>query len=172
MSWLRISSARKQAGDTIVEVLMAIVVISVIIAGAYQVTNQGLRIGQNAIERTQASEVSEGQAEVLRTLRDEQIISPESDGVWKNILDNFTTITKPTYTACQPSSGSSPFYLTLDASNVNINSGTATDGYLQYWIEAYEPSGADYVDFHIRGCWQGIGDQGLQETGIVVRLLK
>jgi len=56
------------AGDTIVEVLIAIAVLSLVLGGAYVVSNhslQGVRLGQ---EHTDALKIAESQVELLRSL--------------------------------------------------------------------------------------------------------
>lgn len=167
---------RRQAGDTIVEVLLAIVIISVVIAGAYQATNSGLRIGQNSIERTQASQLTAGQAEALRTLRDLSGTNPAAATAWTSIASKVTT-TAPSANVCAsgggtPTSGSNPFWLNTSGANVAVTNGTTSSKYLKYWIEAYRPSAnSGYIDFYINGCWQAIGEPKLQDTGIVVRLI-
>jgi type II secretory pathway pseudopilin PulG len=55
-----------QAGDTIVEVLIAIGVISSVLAGAYLVSNRSSRTMQDAQEHTQAAQLVRSQIEALR----------------------------------------------------------------------------------------------------------
>lgn len=166
-----LSRHRREAGDTIVEVLVAVVIISVVIAGAYQVTNQGLRIGQNSIERTQASAITAAQAETLRTLRDLKGTNTNAANAWNQIINNYVRAVAPNYATCNQTAGSAPFYLN-SSGTVTATGGTQTTGYLRYWIEAYRPSpSSNYIDFHVRGCWRGVGEANQQETGIVVRLV-
>jgi len=166
---------RRQAGDTIIEVLLAIVIISVVIAGAYQATNSGLRIGQNAIERTQASQLTSAQAEALRTLRDLKDSNSQAATTWNSIVAKVTS-TSPSANVCNsgggtPTAGSSPFWLNTSGASVVVTSGTTNSKYLKYWVEAYRPSvNSGYIDFYINGCWQALGEPKLQDTGIVVRL--
>lgn len=172
MSWHR---ARRQAGDTLIEVLLAIVIISVVIAGAYQATNNGLRIGQNAIERTQASERTSAQAETLRTIRDLKNSSAAMTAAWNSIVDKATSSTHSANVCASgggtPTAGSKPFWLNTAGSNVAVTDGTTTSHYLKYWIEAYRPNAnSGYIDFYINGCWQAVGEPAVQNTGIVVRL--
>jgi prepilin-type N-terminal cleavage/methylation domain-containing protein len=167
---------RAQAGDTLIEVMLAIVVLSMVLTGAYQATTGGLRIGQNAIERTSASQTTSAQAEALRTLRDQHTSNATSSALWTSAVGKVTSVT-PSTTPCTgggtPTTGSNPFWVNLGASSSTVNGGTQTQGYLKYWVEAYQPNGVtNYVDFYIRGCWQGIGaTAGVQNTGIVLRLV-
>lgn len=55
-------------GDTIVEVLICILIISSVLAGAFATTNQSLRSVRSAQERSQAIRIAETQLERLRNL--------------------------------------------------------------------------------------------------------
>lgn len=57
-----------ERGDTIVEVLIAIAIISSILSGAYIVVNKSLIAGREAQERGNALKLSEGQLERLKSL--------------------------------------------------------------------------------------------------------
>ncbi len=57
---------RNQTGDTIVEVLIAIAIVSVVLVGAYVTTNKNIQSTQDAQERTQAVKLVESQIEYLR----------------------------------------------------------------------------------------------------------
>jgi prepilin-type N-terminal cleavage/methylation domain-containing protein len=57
---------KEQAGDTIIEVLIAIAIVGTILLGAYITTGKNVASIQDAQERTQALKLAEGQAESLR----------------------------------------------------------------------------------------------------------
>ena len=57
-----------ERGDTIVEVLIAIAVISVVLAGAFSMTNSSLQGERDAQERLNATNLTEGQLEELRAI--------------------------------------------------------------------------------------------------------
>lgn len=57
-----------QAGDTIVEVLIAMAVVSSILAGAYASSNKSLNANLQAQERAVATKVVEAQLEQLKTI--------------------------------------------------------------------------------------------------------
>ncbi len=59
-------STRQQAGDTIVEVLIAVAVISLVLAGAYASTNHNVRAMQDTQEHAQALQLAQTQVEFLR----------------------------------------------------------------------------------------------------------
>lgn len=55
----------KQTGDTIVEVLIAVVVVSVVLVGAYTISNASLRQIRISQERGEAQKIAAGQLERL-----------------------------------------------------------------------------------------------------------
>lgn len=55
-----------QRGDTIVEVLIAMAIISLVLTGAYAITNRDLRVTQANNERSQAQQLVQKQVELLR----------------------------------------------------------------------------------------------------------
>lgn len=58
------------SGDTIVEVLIAIIVVSTVLAGAYASSNRSLKATRQAQEHTEALKFAQGQLEALRSLGD------------------------------------------------------------------------------------------------------
>ena len=59
---------RSQAGDTIVEVLISIAVVSVVLAGAFVVTNRSLQATRSSQERSIALKLAESQLEQIKGL--------------------------------------------------------------------------------------------------------
>jgi prepilin-type N-terminal cleavage/methylation domain-containing protein len=57
-----------QRGDTIVEVLVAIAVISLVMGGAFVMTNRSLQDSRSAQERVNATKLTESQIELLKNL--------------------------------------------------------------------------------------------------------
>src|SRR4030095_15717644 len=55
------------AGDTIVEVLLAVAIVSTVLAGAYVATSRSLANSRQAQERSEAAKFVEGQLEKLKT---------------------------------------------------------------------------------------------------------
>jgi type II secretory pathway pseudopilin PulG len=68
----------KQRGDTLVEVLLALAIISVTLGSSYALANKSQQAGRYAQERTEAQKIAETQLEKLKTL------APDST---KNIFD-------------------------------------------------------------------------------------
>src|SRR5690606_39104613 len=57
---------RREAGDTIVEVLIAIAVVSSVLAITYSIMNRNLLTMRDNQERTEAMKLAQGQIEALR----------------------------------------------------------------------------------------------------------
>lgn len=56
----------KQTGDTIVEVLIAVAIVSLILAISYSIANHNVRVVQDAQEHSQALQLAQRQLEFLR----------------------------------------------------------------------------------------------------------
>ena len=69
---MRSNAQRKnlQRGDTLIEVLFAFAVLSLVIIGALTVMNQGTLASQRSLETTLVREEIDGQATTLRFLHD------------------------------------------------------------------------------------------------------
>lgn len=64
---------RSQAGDTLVEVVMAIAILSVVLISAFNIANQSYRVGMQARERTEAVSIAQRMAERMIAQRDELV---------------------------------------------------------------------------------------------------
>jgi prepilin-type N-terminal cleavage/methylation domain-containing protein len=65
---IRRMSKLHQRGDTIVEVLIAITIISLILGGAYVTSNDSLDATQDSQEHANALQLAQAQVELLRTM--------------------------------------------------------------------------------------------------------
>lgn len=177
---------RSQRGDTLVEVLMAIVVLSIIIVGAITMMTRGLRASQLAVEHTQVRMQINAQTEMLRYLRDSYLSDPSSNAGqrWNSLFSGTplyanTTASNYTDTSCDVTAGKTGFYLTQSAGNVTINEfdpsadpATHAVAGQGMWIEITRSSGISpaYVDILFKACWAGIGDAAEQRSVTAMRL--
>jgi prepilin-type N-terminal cleavage/methylation domain-containing protein len=171
----------KQAGDTLVEVLMAIVIISIIIVGAITVMNRGLTAAQIAMEHSQVRLSVNGQIEMLRFARDQYIQSRTgpSAAQWSAVVTATNTQPVNYDSGCSITSGKQAFYMTKSGTQVTRNNYTvsvpntvALPG-TGMWIETVaSTSGVSpaYVDLVVRACWAGVGSTAQQRTVTAVRL--
>jgi type II secretory pathway pseudopilin PulG len=94
---------QKQRGDTIVEVIISIAVISSVLVGAFYLTNRSTRAVRDSEEHSQALQLLQGQVEQLRA------IAP--DKKWGDLPANFcftgdgtiTTLSNSTAYGCTAS---------------------------------------------------------------------
>ena len=65
---MRVTTSRsKQAGDTIVEVILAVAIVSSVLTGAFVVTNRSSKAIRDSEEHAQALQFLQGQVEQLRS---------------------------------------------------------------------------------------------------------
>jgi len=187
-------------GDTIVEVLFAFTVFSLIAVGGLSLMSQGTALAQRALEIGLVREQIDSQADALRFLNRAYIAdfgkNGEATKIWDKVVtanwvdtaQNFDTIADGT--KCNlPGPGDKPF--TLDVTKLDSNpllapsaevstyarvrhdvTGASAEG---LWIQAVGSknpvSGApDFYDFHIRACWQTPGQSAPVTLGTIVRL--
>lgn len=178
-----------QRGDTLIEVLLATVVISIVIAAAFTLTNRASRGNQAAIERTTVANLMREQVELVRGIR----TSGYKTGSWNAIINNHTQSASPDYSSWDvsswdvPTNTSKSFFIdpnTADLQDVNIvkgynatdcpipNADAYPDDLFCIWVEAHLVGSNDYVDIHVRAYWDGIGDLGPQRESLILRLQK
>ena len=176
---------RNEHGDTLVEVLLATVVISIVIAGAFAISRRAAQINQAAYEKTEVSHQLTEYAELIRESRN---VARNSPG-WQKLL-SYSDATPVAVTDCS-SSGARSAFIINDAFNggTPINPSEASffidydrsttpqaDTYpndlFEVWGEVLETTavGSNYVDIYLRACWEGIGSETEQRSAIVLRL--
>ncbi len=179
----------KQRGDTLVEVLLAMVVLSIVVVGSSLIINVGLRNAINAVEHTQVRNVIASQGEALRYLRDtaQATTSGAALETWRKIQSDYTNTNPPgSVDSCVPVAGKRAFYLETtfvtasqpptitpkDYSTSNLPETFATPG-RGMWVEAVRSPAVinpAYIDFYLRACWGGLGTSTSQQSNSVVRL--
>lgn len=191
-----LESKANQRGDTLIEVLLSIAIMSMVIVGGSILMNFGMQNAINSVEHTQVRNSIVGQSELLRYLRDnaEAGGNDNTSTTWNTQLrtgGSFVTTAPPTaVNGCSPSGGRQAFYLTV-AYNGEDNRPTITvrnyPGSISdsrpyaipgrgMWLEGVASSSGverPYIDFHIRACWQGSGGGDYQQqSNTVVRLYR
>lgn len=176
----------RQRGDTLVEVLLSIVILSMVIVGAMTLMSRGLAAVQVALEHTEVRMHINGQIELLRYLREQYATDNTTTNatVWRDIVTGSNTNAAVYDETCgvTPSKNGTAFYLTAASDQVqrtafdpSVQPDTSAEPGQGLWIEATPSSGAPlispaYVDFVIRACWQASGSLGQQRTVTAVRL--
>lgn len=183
---------RMERGDTIIEVLFAIAVFSLIAVGGISIMNQGTALAQRALEINLVRQQIDGQAEALRYLNQAYVADFGKNGKpteqWNKVtvsavgsalhFDNMTVSGK----CANPPAGAFAIDVTKLAANPLL-APTATpatyakvryDGALPVaegiWVQAVKAAGNNFYDFHIRACWVTPGRATPMTLGTIVRL--
>lgn len=187
-----------ERGDTLIEVILAFAVFSMLAVGSIILMNQGTQSAQFALEITQTQKTIAAQEETLKYLRDEYAANQNGEGasaVMRSIVADPVTnllVTAPsTYgdDSCSTTLPAKAFVLNPTVPDgdpitpiamaddtapafpqVNAETGRAYG----VWIEAVRGDSAagqpGFVDFHIRACWTRPAGDGAATTGTILRL--
>lgn len=187
----------RQRGDTIVEVVLAFAVFSLVSVGAMTVMGQGTNASQRALEITLVRQQIDAQAEALRAAHQAFTAVTVGTGTqWRqfalaNTASNTVTYTDPTTCPSNIDQISNSFI--LDPRNGTFVTGTdwfqdintrtsrpyaqveTVSGVRSYgmWIEREFTDGVtlpDSFNFSIRACWYGAGLNVPLQLETVVRL--
>lgn len=187
----------RQEGDTIIEVIMAFAVFSMLAIGSIMLMNQGTQAAQLALEITQTQKTIASQEESLKFLRDSYAADPDNEegaaATLRDIVQNRLVSTPSTFgdEACLqniPASGRSFAVNPSDAMGGLVSPTAMTDATAPsfpkidedtgqaygIWVEAVQgntpATQPGYIDFHIRACWLRPNGAGAATTGTIVRL--
>lgn len=198
---------RRQQGDTIIEVLIAVTVFAMVAVGAMSIMNQGTGTAQRSLEITQVRQQIDAQAEALRFVHQSYVAQFQRGAaptgkaaLWTAIMQNekaaasnfgvqngrcplddegegvpnaFALNARKIEMAPQPkgnppNGGSFPPF-----AQVAYRDDSSVEDVYGLWIEAVRgesTEGPDYVDFHIRACWDSPGSDVPVTLGTIVRL--
>ena len=185
----------RQRGDTIIEVLLAVAVFSMIAIGTIVVMNQGSASAQRALEITQVKEQINTQADLLRALAQDNLAERGKNSfnpTWKSITDQNDTGSITVGDQC-PTTFSNVFALnprtiqkvnTIRSIELNtaatppyakiVSTGATTADSYGIWIEKQTaqqiPNVPDAFDFYIKACWYSAGSSVPMTLQTTVRL--
>lgn len=190
----------RQRGDTIIEVLFAITVFSLLVVGTLSIMNQGSAMAERSLEVTLVRSEIDGQVNALRFLHDAYItaydttsgaaIAAKATGTpaerWQYIVNNkaVSSASNPTQTTGVCNLPSAPPAFSINPATMDVVSGAPIQApvYARFesnkaeglWIEAVGPSRTDngtrYVDFYVNTCWNSVGQSVPITLGTMVRL--
>ena len=199
----------KSRGDTLIEVLFAVTIFSLVAVGGISIMNQGTAAAQRSLEITLVRQQIDSQAETLRFLNASFVsaykpgvtFSPDTpSGQWQ--LMQTSIINSGLKTAsdfgskngvCSAPPAGSFILDTSSAKFVKLTpdkfSNAVTFAQVRYgggtlvgseglWIEGIradtvssnDQSNAGFIDFHVRACWDSLGQTVPMTTGTIVRL--
>jgi type II secretory pathway pseudopilin PulG len=191
---------RQQAGDTIIEVLFATTVFTLIAVSALSIMNQGIAMAQRSLEIGLVRQQIDAQADALRFLNQAYVADygkrDAATAKWNQIITENAVTRAQDFDAmvvdghCQmPSPSGNPFALDITKLGTNPKLVPVTDAVtyakVRYdaspttaegiWVQAVRsPSTPDnkpgFYDFHIRACWHSPGQEAPVTLGTIVRL--
>lgn len=173
----------RQRGDTIIEVILAVSIFSLVAVGAMTIMNSGLAMVQRSLEITLVRQQIDSQAEMLRFVHDRA--RADSTGSYKTLWDNIVLVTNPTQllsvSEC-PASISNSIALMESGSEIKKVSsyvgrpatyakveGTESQGISIQLVKVND--GAAYAyDAYIQACWDSPGSSKPVTMGTIVRI--
>lgn len=190
---------RRQAGDTLIEVLFATTVFSLVAVAALSIMNQGTAMAQRALEIGLVRQQIDAQADALRYLNQAYVNDYGKRGQpteqWNRIIAEHAVGRAQNFEAmvvdnkCQlPTPAENPFALNIHKLNTDPKlvptTEVATYAKIRYdetpvraegiWIQAVrspvQENRPGFYDFHIRACWQSPGQITPVTLGTIVRL--
>jgi type II secretory pathway pseudopilin PulG len=153
-------------GDTIVEVLVALAILSLAFAISYATANQGLNQSQNAQEHSQALGVVDSQLELLRYAINNKVTTIPSGSFCMNDYNN--NLTPVNLTGSLPSSSNADAAVSNNFREYPTGSTGCVADSLYHESITYKNSPNDYYDVLVR--WDGIGSLGPQQEELAYRL--
>ncbi len=187
---------RASRGDTLVEMIFAFAILSLVVVGVMMIMNRGIRMSQESIEHTLVRQQMDGQAEMVRFIHD---TDNPAWGVIKSKLStdimSLSTVPCPALGTISTSSKNA-FFLTQSApgtfavkpiggatyadpmsyAKIDYTAGKAYGLWLQIAkaenkASPTSPASAlDAYDVYVHACWYGAGSGIPTTLGTIVRL--
>ena len=178
-----------QKGDTIVEVLLAMAVLSAVLFGSWAIINKATQINAAARQRVVMVNQLKEQAEILKNMyaTDKNAVTNRTLHSTSNPITTVSSIstadTSLTVDPCDATNNgvvngknpTNPFY--LDQISGVIQPVLSTKKLQTYpnakvWAQLNDNDTLGYMDFYIRACWETSDRQAQDSSQIVVRFNK
>lgn len=190
----------RESGDTIIEVLFAVTIFSLVAIGGLSLMNQGTAMAQRSLEIGLVRQQIDQQVDALKYLNQAYVADYGKRGVatdqWKTIIEDNAIDRAQDFTAMVndgkcvlPSSAGKAFALDINKLNANPRISPTVDDTATYarvrhdtalvraegiWVQAVRSPQSDnrpgVYDFHIRACWVTPGQAEPMTLGTIVRL--
>jgi len=167
-------------GDTIIEVMLAVTIFSLVAIGAMTMMNSGLSIAQRSLEVTQARQQIDAQAEMLRFVHDRA--REDRSGQYADLWSSIQLVDTPqqliNVSSCPtnidravaffPSAGEIKLTTNYDApASFSRLDGDIARGIS---IQITRVGGGRAYDAYIQACWDSPGSSQPVTIGTIVRL--
>ena len=174
---------RNQRGDTLVEVLLSMTLLSAILFTSWSIVNRSTQISLTARQRVVMVNQLKEQAEILKALYADPLTKNEVVETKKfggSTAKAFASSSDINSDPCVSSSlagvtnGKTPTNAFYFDESATVSASSATKPVTDYtnartWIQMV--SGTGYIDFYIQGCWTTFGGtQNEDNSRFIVRL--
>lgn len=185
-----------QRGDTIIEVLFAITIFSLVAVGGLSIMNQGAATAQRSLEIGLVRQQMDAQADALRYLNQSYIADYGKRGqatvIWENVIKSQSVAKAEAFTSIVDAQqcvlpkeksfaldikklNSTPLLVPKPEANtfakVRYEAAPVAEG---IWVQAVRSATPEnqpgFYDFHIRACWMSPGQKTPVTLGTIVRL--
>ena len=191
------SSSTASKGETIIEVLFAVVIFSALAISALSVMNKGVGTAQRSLEITLVRQEMNTQAELLRFIHDSYINGGDKTP-WETVAASENVITasqlrtldeiaqdcvppgvgakfviNPRTLAIVRSGGGGSLFKGAEVyPRINYGSANLITDVEGVWVQQLRGNngGTDFRDFHIRACWNAPGSAAPVTLSTLVRL--
>lgn len=145
-------TGHRQRGDTIIEVLIAISIISFLIVGAYSITRQSLANERQSQELGEALQLTQSQIESLKDYLNTNASPSQTFCLYNNVV------------VVLPSGGISP------GSNCAVNTSGIPTTIEPVYNLAITPSAQanNIIDFTVQARWNSINQKGTDTNSVVL----
>ncbi len=176
--------SKNNRGDTIVEVLLSLAILSAVLFSCWTIINKATQMGLVARQRVNMVNRLKEQAEILQSQRDNNTTSMAT---FKSLVTSGQTssqLSEISANACddalttQPASAATAkyYYFGLIGTDNVLEKKTGfklvdNNETARVWVQYIDYPTAGYIDFYIRGCWQVPGGaQNYDSSQFIVRL--
>lgn len=188
---------QRQAGDTIIEVILAVTIFSLVAVGAMTIMSNGTAMAQRSVEITQSRQQIDTQAELLRFLHDRAREDPSSSygSIWQSIVSGSSSrivgnpyqfvgdseclanpgsfdsrrmfVLAPSADATQPIRLVTQYRHPATFAKLDTSGDPTSEGLS---IQLVRVSGGNAYDAHIQACWDSPGSSQPATIGTIVRI--
>lgn len=163
-------------GDTIIEVILAMAMLSLVLFSSWAITNRASQVSLTARQRVVMVNQLREQAELLKAMNqaDRETISKLTQSGTNNKISENPCADVDIYSADAPVPDGA-FYIELNGDALGFKNGTknvAEDTTQRVWIQKEVKSATQgFGDFYVRACWATSGGkQKLDNSHLIVRI--
>jgi hypothetical protein len=160
------------SGDTIIEVMLAMALLTAFLFISWGITNKATQIGINSRKRVEMVNSMKEQAEIIKAFYAKN--GSKTAELINNVNPTTTGLDKG---PCEPDGVTTDnvFHFTTDSGDIvkQKQKKNAPDADNTLWVQYKQDTASDpkFSDFYIRSCWQTVGStQNTDSSQFIVRL--